>query len=389
MDFVMRSDVEEALEEARLLVAADSYELGNAKARFAAQLARSGGYSDLEYGALLVSVVSLGLAGEWEEMFLESSQLLVALGRSHSASASFNMTIACHVMHVHAAFRVLRHFSHVEQLIAGARSWCEDAGHPENAIEFDHALSRALIARGHRHRGLSVTLHTLALRRSMTDAPGCPLTCYIAAAVEALSAVGKFDEAYQLAAEGILEFPGEAEAWLTRANLLAATGRFEEAKSDFDTTITLSDQWETRVRRAIALAAMGDANGAAADVAEAVRLAPESSAAQLWKAIVTGERDGLDRVSREHSWNGSLAAFLAERGSPSALRREALRRSYARPYLAEAWMYIGVEAERAGDVDRAAKAYRRARLLAVPGSLVQQRAVAGCAWADAQNYCPR
>lgn len=161
--------------------------------------------------------------------------------------------------------------------------------------------------------------------------------------------------------------PGLAEALKARARLLARLGRLTEAAADLDAVVKINQAsfdgsfWKHLVRGFDRLQ-RGDRDGGLADLRRAAELHPKDPWAPLWIAVTTGE--SAEGLLVGEAWLGEVWRFTGgELGAEDLLARVTTAEGRAKPSerLLVAHCFIGVAAERDGDVE-VAKAHYQACL---------------------------
>jgi tetratricopeptide (TPR) repeat protein len=230
----------------------------------------------------------------------------------------------------------------------------------DRAIELDPGKGTALANRGTvralegDHEGAIADL-----TRAIACEPGNQLAWQQRASSR--KAKGDLDGALSDLAEAIRLAPGDPMAHFARALALSERGDAAGALAALDTSLRLNpDDPKVHALRGRLRFLAGDRAGAFADLRRGIELNPKDVYPALWLAGLGGEATPLEPFARGSGWASSLARLLLGKTTREGILADAdaavdaIGRS---KHLCEAFTYLGVLAERAGDQARARKEY--------------------------------
>lgn len=227
---------------------------------------------------------------------------------------------------------------------------------PAQSVEAQRLLAWGYAAYRERRLKDAATHYSQAIRRF----PQRPRP-YLLRATARLG-LGDFDGAVADATRTLELAPRSGEAHLTRA--LAKIARGESAQLDLTAAERLlrpSDPDEF-VRRGVVRALLGDRGQAHSDFQRAVDLDPRGRYAPLWIAGISGGTLHLTRFAEVPGWGAALAgAMLGERTEQELLAEAVLSGSSGEQARrrCEAYGFLGLLAERRGDLTSARRLYRQ------------------------------
>jgi tetratricopeptide (TPR) repeat protein len=198
---------------------------------------------------------------------------------------------------------------------------------------------------------------------------------------------GDYQAAFELYDAEVRREPGSARPVAQRAWCRIALEQFDEALVDFDRALELEPSAFAYEGRALAKALAGDQAGASSDLRVCVALNPDTARARFWLAAMTGDTSFVEHFAGESSssaeaWNTTLAAMLLGRIDPQELLlaatrsdpSEVVRRDEAGTIvlggsgslshqerarrIAQANLYLGLQADRLQQPTQAAEHYR-------------------------------
>jgi tetratricopeptide (TPR) repeat protein len=345
---------------ARRAMVHERFDDGTRRAWTAAGVARLGSFGELELGARRLAAAGLLMDGKWEDAVVELSGLVTELDGPMGDLVAPELGSDIHLLYVHAAAQVVPALGDVMAVVDEGEAYCRRRGLGSHVVKFERARGEVLVQRREFARALVVAQRALWWRRVAWNGEECGWEAsYVEVIAEALAGLGRVREALE-AVDAELPSVLEPRLCVLRADLLAGAGRWREAVGEYDQVVALNATHHVLLHRAIACWALGERGRAREDVWHASALRPDDVTHALWLAAM-GDGTALRDARVDGEWPGWLVRFARGEITAGELLREARQRPYAEPYLAQAWVQVGIAEQRAGRRCAAEAAYRRAR----------------------------